>query len=163
MWLCARFFGLGMTVFLSLCGCTHPPTHTQGISSKAAICKTCGQRLADCAGHFGYLKLELPVFHVSVCARGHLRFGGVFSRVLRVVCAWALASTFGNLAATLTWTCTTIPTCTRSTDRFLVEGHFSFWGCCGTEAPDNVSENDLVPAAVPLCLPAAACLRSFLP
>jgi hypothetical protein len=43
----------------------------QGISNKAGICKTCGQRLADCAGHFGYLKLELPVFHVSkTCWQG---------------------------------------------------------------------------------------------
>jgi hypothetical protein len=48
----------------------------QGISSKAAVCKTCGQRLADCAGHFGYLKLELPVFHVS----------GGFCAVLRRFC-----------------------------------------------------------------------------
>lgn len=37
----------------------------QGISNKAATCKTCGQKLADCAGHFAYLKLELPVFHVG--------------------------------------------------------------------------------------------------
>lgn len=36
-----------------------------GISSKSAVCRTCGQRLADCAGHFGYLKLELPVFHIG--------------------------------------------------------------------------------------------------
>jgi DNA-directed RNA polymerase III subunit RPC1 len=36
-----------------------------GVSSKAAACGTCGLRLADCAGHFGYIKLELPVFHIG--------------------------------------------------------------------------------------------------
>ncbi|KAF8067125.1 DNA-directed RNA polymerase III subunit RPC1 [Scenedesmus sp. PABB004] len=36
-----------------------------GVSSKAAVCRTCGQKLADCAGHFGFLKLELPVFHIG--------------------------------------------------------------------------------------------------
>eukprot|EP00879_Flechtneria_rotunda_P021361 GHRR01022515.1.p1 GENE.GHRR01022515.1~~GHRR01022515.1.p1 ORF type:complete len:846 (+),score=303.63 GHRR01022515.1:467-3004(+) len=36
-----------------------------GTSNKSAACRTCGQKLADCAGHFGYLKLELPVFHVG--------------------------------------------------------------------------------------------------
>eukprot|EP00887_Chlorella_sp_A99_P005662 scaffold1.g5662.t1 len=36
-----------------------------GVSSKKAICETCGQALADCTGHFGYIKLELPVFHIG--------------------------------------------------------------------------------------------------
>ena len=36
-----------------------------GISSKRATCETCGQMLADCTGHFGYIKLELPVFHIG--------------------------------------------------------------------------------------------------
>ncbi|MEW5309629.1 MAG: hypothetical protein WDW38_001506 [Sanguina aurantia] len=36
-----------------------------GISNKNAACDTCGQKLADCAGHFGYIKLELPVFHIG--------------------------------------------------------------------------------------------------
>lgn len=36
-----------------------------GISSKTGVCETCGQKLADCAGHFGYLRLELPVFHIG--------------------------------------------------------------------------------------------------
>lgn len=30
-----------------------------------ATCETCGHRLQDCAGHFGYVKLELPVFHIG--------------------------------------------------------------------------------------------------
>ncbi len=67
-----------------------PLVGVQGVSSKTAQCETCGQKLADCAGHFGgetapprmhlafpelyivvpgahagYIKLELPVFHIG--------------------------------------------------------------------------------------------------
>lgn len=36
-----------------------------GISDKKGTCTTCGRMLADCPGHFGHVKLELPVFHVG--------------------------------------------------------------------------------------------------
>ncbi|KXZ56345.1 hypothetical protein GPECTOR_1g305 [Gonium pectorale] len=36
-----------------------------GVSNKNYVCETCGQKLADCAGHFGYIRLELPVFHIG--------------------------------------------------------------------------------------------------
>jgi len=36
-----------------------------GISDKMAHCKTCYKKLTDCAGHFGYIQLELPVFHAG--------------------------------------------------------------------------------------------------
>eukprot|EP00798_Chlamydomonas_sp_ICE-L_P002153 gene2153-18203_t len=36
-----------------------------GISGKSAVCETCGNKLAECAGHFAYIKLELPVFHIG--------------------------------------------------------------------------------------------------
>ncbi|XP_068736318.1 DNA-directed RNA polymerase III subunit RPC1-like isoform X2 [Montipora capricornis] len=36
-----------------------------GTSSKDRSCETCGKALADCVGHYGYLDLELPVFHVG--------------------------------------------------------------------------------------------------
>ncbi|KAH8399848.1 hypothetical protein KR215_003442, partial [Drosophila sulfurigaster] len=39
-----------------------------GISTKDALCDTCGQGLNECIGHFGYLDLALPVFHI-----GHFR------------------------------------------------------------------------------------------
>lgn len=39
-----------------------------GVSQKTAICETCNQGLNECVGHFGYLDLALPVFHV-----GHFR------------------------------------------------------------------------------------------
>ena len=37
----------------------------QGTSSKDAPCQTCGKNLHECAGHYGYIDLELPVFHVG--------------------------------------------------------------------------------------------------
>ena len=43
-------------------GCMDPRL---GISDKASCCKTCGKRLTDCSGHFGYIQLELPVFHAG--------------------------------------------------------------------------------------------------
>ncbi|KAI8114773.1 DNA-directed RNA polymerase III subunit RPC1 [Lucilia cuprina] len=39
-----------------------------GVSSKDSSCETCGQGLNECIGHFGYLDLSLPVFHI-----GHFR------------------------------------------------------------------------------------------
>ncbi|KDD75278.1 domain 1 of RNA polymerase Rpb1, partial [Helicosporidium sp. ATCC 50920] len=36
-----------------------------GVSSKRAQCETCGLGLTDCVGHFGYIKLALPVFHIG--------------------------------------------------------------------------------------------------
>lgn len=37
----------------------------QGTSEKDRPCETCGKNLADCLGHYGYLDLELPCFHVG--------------------------------------------------------------------------------------------------
>jgi DNA-directed RNA polymerase III subunit RPC1 len=39
-----------------------------GVSQKGATCATCNQGLNECVGHFGYLDLALPVFHI-----GHMR------------------------------------------------------------------------------------------
>ena len=36
-----------------------------GVSDKVSTCATCELKLADCAGHFGYIKLSLPVFHIG--------------------------------------------------------------------------------------------------
>ena len=36
-----------------------------GISDKHSACATCGLRLQDCPGHYGHIKLALPVFHVG--------------------------------------------------------------------------------------------------
>lgn len=37
----------------------------QGTSEKNAYCETCGLSSADCVGHYAYIKLALPVFHVG--------------------------------------------------------------------------------------------------
>jgi DNA-directed RNA polymerase III subunit RPC1 len=39
-----------------------------GVSQKNAVCETCNHGLNECVGHFGYLDLALPVFHI-----GHFR------------------------------------------------------------------------------------------
>ena len=36
-----------------------------GISEKTKVCATCHQKLLDCPGHTGYIKLVLPIFHVG--------------------------------------------------------------------------------------------------
>ena len=36
-----------------------------GISSNALECSTCHGNLASCHGHFGHIRLALPVFHVG--------------------------------------------------------------------------------------------------
>ncbi|RHZ25524.1 hypothetical protein DYB37_005703, partial [Aphanomyces astaci] len=36
-----------------------------GVSNKSDDCETCHQKLTDCVGHFGYIQLELPVFHIG--------------------------------------------------------------------------------------------------
>ena len=43
-------------------GCLDPRL---GVSNKVDRCKTCHQKLAECAGHFGYIQLKLPVFHAG--------------------------------------------------------------------------------------------------
>lgn len=37
----------------------------QGTNQKDANCETCGLGLAECVGHYGYIELALPVFHVG--------------------------------------------------------------------------------------------------
>ncbi|GBO11352.1 DNA-directed RNA polymerase III subunit RPC1, partial [Araneus ventricosus] len=36
-----------------------------GTSRKNQKCTTCGKQVQDCIGHFGYVDLNLPVFHVG--------------------------------------------------------------------------------------------------
>ena len=37
----------------------------QGSSVKTGTCETCGLSQQHCIGHFGYVKLSLPVFHIG--------------------------------------------------------------------------------------------------
>ncbi|XP_071130930.1 DNA-directed RNA polymerase III subunit RPC1-like [Mytilus edulis] len=39
--------------------------HRMGTSEKDNSCETCGKGLADCVGHYGYIDLELPCFHIG--------------------------------------------------------------------------------------------------
>ena len=42
-----------------------PLDKRMGTSSNAVKCDTCHRQLKDCNGHFGYVKLALPAFHVG--------------------------------------------------------------------------------------------------
>lgn len=37
----------------------------KGISNSQSICDTCGQTAETCVGHYAYIKLVLPVFHIG--------------------------------------------------------------------------------------------------
>eukprot|EP00536_Pseudo-nitzschia_multiseries_P010257 jgi/Psemu1/319821/estExt_fgenesh1_pm.C_3060011 len=56
-------------------GCLDPRL---GVSDKVSTCATCKKKLQDCAGHFGYIRLALPVFHI-----GYLRHT---LQILQCVC-----------------------------------------------------------------------------
>ena len=49
-----------------------------GIVDKTIFCKTCGSNFTDCCGHFGYIELVKPVFHI-----GYLE---TIRKILRCVC-----------------------------------------------------------------------------
>ncbi|KAK5661630.1 hypothetical protein OQA88_9730 [Cercophora sp. LCS_1] len=49
-----------------------------GISNKTDRCATCDQQLQDCMGHFGHVRLPLPVFHI-----GYLRY---IQAILQNIC-----------------------------------------------------------------------------
>eukprot|EP00520_Triparma_pacifica_P017062 CAMPEP_0118658354 /NCGR_PEP_ID=MMETSP0785-20121206/14522_1 /TAXON_ID=91992 /ORGANISM="Bolidomonas pacifica, Strain CCMP 1866" /LENGTH=1501 /DNA_ID=CAMNT_0006551363 /DNA_START=203 /DNA_END=4704 /DNA_ORIENTATION=- len=36
-----------------------------GVSDKMSVCETCKLKLTECGGHYGYIKLGLPVFHIG--------------------------------------------------------------------------------------------------
>jgi len=36
-----------------------------GTSEKSQTCSSCNGNMTDCPGHFGHLKLNLPVFHIG--------------------------------------------------------------------------------------------------
>ncbi len=69
-------------------------TPPQGTSQKGSACDTCGKQLSDCVGHYGYIDLELPVFHVGffrstinilqmICK---VRYTHVFQHILYACC-----------------------------------------------------------------------------
>jgi DNA-directed RNA polymerase III subunit RPC1 len=40
-------------------------TMMQGAPDKVELCETCGEGLQDCVGHYGVIRLVLPVFHIG--------------------------------------------------------------------------------------------------
>jgi DNA-directed RNA polymerase beta' subunit len=38
---------------------------SQGTSEKNTFCETCGLNAVDCVGHYAYIKLVVPVFHIG--------------------------------------------------------------------------------------------------
>ena len=40
-------------------------TFVQGTTEKNAFCETCGLNSVDCVGHYAYIKLAVPVFHIG--------------------------------------------------------------------------------------------------
>ncbi|CAD6193580.1 unnamed protein product [Caenorhabditis auriculariae] len=42
-----------------------PLDNRMGVSTKTGTCSTCGFGLTDCVGHFGYIDLDFPVFHIG--------------------------------------------------------------------------------------------------
>ncbi len=42
-----------------------PLDNRLGVSEKGKNCETCGHKINECPGHFGYLKFEMPVFHIG--------------------------------------------------------------------------------------------------
>jgi DNA-directed RNA polymerase III subunit RPC1 len=49
-----------------------------GTSNKKADCATCGEKLEGCPGHFGSIKLSLPVFHIG--------YAKAIQATLRMIC-----------------------------------------------------------------------------
>ncbi|KAI1624964.1 DNA-directed RNA polymerase III subunit C1 [Exophiala viscosa] len=51
-----------------------PLDRRMGVSGKRDICATCGEQLQTCNGHFGHVRLVLPIFHV-----------GYFKKVIQIL------------------------------------------------------------------------------
>ncbi|KAI5180335.1 DNA-directed RNA polymerase II subunit RPB1 [Nematocida sp. AWRm80] len=78
-------------VEMSVCKIEHPETMENGVpkegglidlrlgtSERGYLCSTCGHRSDMCVGHFGYIELAKPVFHIG--------FLGKIKKVLESVC-----------------------------------------------------------------------------
>ena len=42
-----------------------PIDHCLGVNKKGDICPTCNKKIEQCPGHFGYVRLNLPIFHIG--------------------------------------------------------------------------------------------------
>lgn len=71
------------------CDCVEPVSRPKfirfkGTTQRSINCATCGLNMTDCAGHFGYIELEYPVFHVG--------FFRLIIQVLQCICKVRLTS-----------------------------------------------------------------------
>jgi DNA-directed RNA polymerase III subunit RPC1 len=63
-----------------------------GISDKGSLCETCGHKMKECVGHYGYIRLVLPVFHI-----------GFFKHVISILqCICKVSPFLSMLVLTLT-------------------------------------------------------------
>ncbi|KAI5191302.1 DNA-directed RNA polymerase II subunit RPB1 [Nematocida minor] len=78
-------------IAMSVCKIEHPETMESGVpkegglvdlrlgtSERGFLCSTCGHRPDSCVGHFGYIELAKPVFHIG--------YIGKIKKVLESVC-----------------------------------------------------------------------------
>ena len=49
-----------------------------GVNQKNKVCPTCNKKLENCPGHFGYIRLNLPIFHIG--------FFKKIIEILRLIC-----------------------------------------------------------------------------
>ena len=90
-----------------------PLDKRMGVSDKHAKCETCGESLQHCNGHFGHVRLVLPVFHVgyfkkvvwvlqNICkACGHLDARRACTDLCRVVLVSCCPSSIGESTSLL--------------------------------------------------------------
>ena len=55
-----------------------PIDYRLGVNQKNKICPTCNKKLENCPGHFGYIRLNLPIFHIG--------FFKKIIEILRLIC-----------------------------------------------------------------------------
>lgn len=67
---------------------------SQGTTDKGAFCETCGHNTQDCVGHYAYIKLILPVFHIGY-------FRHIIS-ILQQICKASILCTYSTTLRGLT-------------------------------------------------------------
>lgn len=65
----------------------------QGPPNKKSVCATCNGNFQNCPGHFGYLKLDLPVYNV-----GYFNF---ILDILKCICKVAELPDYVSLVSVL--------------------------------------------------------------
>eukprot|EP01114_Cavostelium_apophysatum_P019234 TRINITY_DN6142_c0_g1_i1.p1 TRINITY_DN6142_c0_g1~~TRINITY_DN6142_c0_g1_i1.p1 ORF type:complete len:1415 (-),score=417.97 TRINITY_DN6142_c0_g1_i1:165-4409(-) len=65
-----------------------------GPNEKNGTCETCGQKFVDCIGHFGHIKLELPVYHVGYMKATITTLNCICKRCARILLPEADRQTF---------------------------------------------------------------------